>query len=212
MEKIVRVATVFLIGFSLLTFSFLLAEETEVLKINDEEVFQWVANRMEIQFNPEIPLPEIKKVSPEELMDIAVSIIVRDFKDTPFGEVLQGKSQKELTKELKNMLAQLRKEKKHELVNNQGCYDPYRNIIYLAEGSSQWMLAHEATHYFQVKYQKRYPETNEGFKNLSEEEARKIEKLHEKLEEEAERIEEEFRQEFFPTKIEALSPIKAPTK
>ena len=199
-----------LLSFSLLSFSFVFAEEAKGLKT--EEVFQWVASKMKIQINPKIPLPQIKKVFSEKLLlELAVDVLIRDFENTLYLEDIKGKSKEELVKEIQDVLAQMRKKERHEFMDCGGFYDPYENTIYLVEGSGQWILAHEATHYFQVKYQRRYPE-DEVFKNLSEEKQEEIEKEYDELENEAKRIEEEFREEFFPSKIEAFSRTKAPIK
>ena len=194
----------------LLVFSIWSVGSAEEIKV--KEIFSSVAAKMGIQqLDENIALPKIKILPEEEFIREVVKLMVRDFKDTPFWKSLEGKSQEEIVQEFKNLYAQAREREDYELANNSGLYDPYANIIYLKNGSSLFVLVHEVAHYFQVKYQKRYPESNEIFKNVSEEEKEEISKKEDKLEEEADGIAEEFRKEFFSTKITAkVSTNEAP--
>jgi len=191
-------------------------------EIKTSEIFNWVASKMSFQIDPKIPLPEIKVASAEDLMEVAVNIIWRDFQGPLLKDFLKDleKSQgqertteltkEEVIKELKNLVVQFRAQGEEDLVNNEGCYDPYENIIYLAKGSALWVLVHEAAHYFQVKYQKRYPENNEVFKNISPQKQEEILKQHQELEEEAKKIAAEWRKEFCPIKVEIFVMPTAP--
>ncbi len=196
-------------GTATLNFIFPNSQEREITKeiankAEFKEVFAWVAKEMNIQINPEIPLPKIEIVSPEEIMEIAVRITARDFEGTIFWKnVIKGRSQEELIKEAKDSLAQARKNGNYELVYDGGLYDPYTNSIFLIDGCSKFMLAHETTHYFQVQYQKRYWE-RETFKTASEQEQVEILKEYWKLEDDAEEIEKKFKEEF-PSESEILT-------
>lgn len=199
MKRITWLLTISLVFFILSVSS---AEEIKV-----KEIFSSVATEMGIQqLDENIALPQIKILPEEEFIREVVKLMVRDFKDTPFWKSLEGKSQEEIVQEFKNLYAQAREREDYELANNGGLYDPYTNIIYLMNGSSIFILVHEVVHYFQVKYQKRYSESNEIFKNVSEKEQKELLEKENGFEEEADRITEEFRKEFFPLKVLVKAP------
>ncbi|MFA5386360.1 MAG: hypothetical protein WC297_01720 [Candidatus Paceibacterota bacterium] len=176
--------------------SLVLAAEEKTL--NNQQIFQRVAEKMNIQLVPEIPLPKIEMVSPDGAIEATVKVMVRDFKGTPFWKSMGEKSQEEIIKELKDLLAQAKSAGDYELVYDNGLYDPYANIIYLVNGCSMFTRVHEIAHYLQVKYQKKYPESNEAFKNVSEKQRQEILESEGELEEEASKIAEEVCGEFSP--------------
>ena len=156
------------------------------------EIFQWVGKEMGIEMTEEIPLPKVVRVSPEKLMEIAVEIMWRDFYNTPFKENLGDLNKQKIIQEAKRVLAQARKEGQGKLVDNQGCYDPYRNIIYLTSKAEPSVLVHEVVHYFQVQYQHRYP-SKEEFRKATSVDKEKMLANWEELEEEAEEMAERWK-------------------
>lgn len=172
-----RIFTLLIVGLFIASFIAGFAEEVKL-----ENLINWVAQKMEVKLNQNIPLPSIKIVSQEEMDRRVVELMKQELgENSPY---FKGFTPEEIVR--------VNREERGE--SFAGHYNPAKNEIFVVQYSPLEVLVEEVIHFIQCKYQHKYFDATE-IAGASEEKLEEFLKINKQLDEEAARLIREWRSE-----------------